>query len=87
MTGRPMPFGRRPDIPYDPEDFGRCHRLLFAFPEWRARLPEVAARYPEWVPFVAAWDELAALYVEGEGGQAPKLYRRMREIRDGGNNG
>lgn len=53
---------RRVDIPYDTDDFGRCYRLLTLFPEWRARLPEVAKRFPKWGPMVMAWDELTSLY-------------------------
>ena len=52
--------GRKPSTPMAPSDFGRCFRLLAAFPEWRARLPEVAARHPNWTPFVAAWPDLEA---------------------------
>ena len=51
-----------PGTPMDSGDFGRCYRLLALFPEWRPRLPEVAAKFPEWGPLVTAWDELTALY-------------------------
>jgi len=70
-------------IPYDPSDFGRCYRLLQHFPQWRARLPEVARRHPEWGPMVEAWDELTALYEQeapNHRGTAPKLYERMQEL-------
>ena len=73
-----------PDIPYDPADFGRCYRLLKLFPEWRPRLPEVAAWFAAWEPMVAAWDELTNLYeeeIKNESGVAPKLYERMQELR------
>jgi hypothetical protein len=70
------------DVPHDPADFGRCYRLLKVMPSWRARLPEVAARFPEWRGFVDAWDELTALYEEAlPAGPAPKLYARMQELR------
>ncbi len=70
------------DVPHDPADFGRCYRLLKVMPEWRARLPEVAALHPEWKPFVDAWDELTTLYeAELPNGTAPKLYQRMQELR------
>ena len=55
MTGAAC---RRPAIPYDAGDFGRCHRLLERFPGFRKRLDEVAAAYPEWRPIVAVWREL-----------------------------
>lgn len=82
MTGRPI--GDRASVPLDPADFGRCHRLLEQFPDWRARLGEVAKRYPEWTKLVAAWDELTALYLEEfPTGRAPKLYARMRALTEG----
>lgn len=84
ITGSSMNY---PDVPHDPSDFGRCHRLLSLFPEWRPRLHEVAEKYPMWGPMVAAWDELTALYrEESEDGAkaAPKLYARMRELIDEG---
>lgn len=71
------------DVPYDPSDFRRCLLLLELFPEWRARLPEVAEKFPRWKPLVDAWDELEALYAEEiarEDGNAPKLYARMKEL-------
>ena len=57
------------DVPLDRADFGRCHRLLVHFPEWRARLPEVANRYPEWAPLVRDWDALTALYLAQPGAE------------------
>jgi hypothetical protein len=53
------------DVPRDPAEFGRCYRLLLAFPAWRGRLPEVAARHPVWSPYVDGWDVLCALYEQG----------------------
>jgi hypothetical protein len=79
MMGRPT---SRPEVPRDPSDFGRCHRLLKAFPEWRARLAELA-QFPIWQPLVDAWPRLEALYEEevssGEG-SAPKLWEAMKVI-------
>lgn len=75
--------GRRgtPSHPHDPDDFGRCHRLLKAMPEWRSRLGEVAARYPEWAGLVREWADLERLYEEElPKGRAPKLYARMQEL-------
>lgn len=84
MMGR-RPKGQHwyPDTPSDPSDFGRCYRLLTVMPSWRERLPEVAAKYPEWKPLVEAWDELTALYeeeIKNTSGMAPKLYARMEEL-------
>jgi hypothetical protein len=52
------------DVPHDGADFGRCHRLLQAFPEWKRRLPEVVKRYPAWAALVEHWDEVERLYLE-----------------------
>lgn len=81
MTGWSMPDGRDPSHPHDPADFGRCHRLLETFPQWRPRMREVAEKHPEWAGLVAAWDELTSLYLEElPSGRAPRCYARMREI-------
>jgi hypothetical protein len=71
-----------PTAPSDPEDFGRAHRLLHAIPGWRARIGEAASLPHPWPAYVAAWDELEALYLEEEPtGNAPKLWARMKELR------
>lgn len=82
MTGRRIGDRHwRPDVPRDPDDFGRCHRLLETFPGWRWRMPEVASVHPEWSRLVAAWDELTVLYLEEfPSGRAPRLYARMRAL-------
>ncbi len=74
--------GRMVDsIPYDPSDFGRCYRLLAAFPAWRARLSEMT-RIEGWPPLVAAWPELEKLYEEELPlGKAPKLYAALEACR------
>lgn len=48
------------ETPRDAADFGRCLRLLAAFPEWRANLHKVAEAYPEtlWPKIIARWEEL-----------------------------
>jgi hypothetical protein len=62
------------DIPYDPDDFQRCERLLRAVPGLRERLPELAAcdvvftfrgvarsRGAAWAELAARWSEIAAV--------------------------
>ena len=67
--------------PRDPDDFGRCYRLLALAPEWRARIVEMAQHGPEWRALGLAWDELTALYEEElPSGICPKLYARMHEL-------
>lgn len=78
--------GRRVDWtgwPADPSDFGRCYRLLKIMPSWRARLTEVATRYPKtpWTNLIASWDDVQALYEEElPAGTAPKCYALMKEL-------
>ena len=75
----------RYDIPYDPDDFGRCFRLLEHFPEWKKRLPEVAAIFPKWEPMVAKWEQMSRLYVEEkDSGHCSQLYALMRRLVDEG---
>jgi len=79
MTGFPGSYGWY-DTPHDPDDLGRCVRLLDRFPAWRSRMPEVALRYPRWAPLVEVWGELEALYrEEAPTGKAPRCYARMQE--------
>lgn len=71
-------------IPHDPDDFGRCYRLLKAFPEMRASLPRVAELFPSWVPFVREWDRLTEMFErESPSGQCPELYALMQQLRGG----
>ena len=85
MTGTEITGYFGPDIPHDPDDFGRCHRLLRHFPEWLPRLYEVAERYPIWGPMVEAWDDMTILYEEEfPHGKAPKLCAMMRDLVDAG---
>lgn len=81
-------MGMAPDVewgprsPLDPSDFGRCHRLLQKFPEWRTRIGEMV-KYPAWNPLAAHWDELEQLFLEertNSTGMAPNPYARIREL-------
>lgn len=64
LTGSTTPNGYDNDVPNDPDDFGRCYRLLGLFPEWLARLDEVATALPNWTPIIENWASLSALYVD-----------------------
>jgi hypothetical protein len=61
--------------PLDPDDFGRCYRVLRRFPELRDGLHLAAELSPEWERLVGAWVEFEALY---ESGEHPLLYAQMR---------
>lgn len=83
MTGHPQSSARGHSNPWDPDDFGRCYRLLKIVPEWRGRLAEVAHRFPRWAPFVAHWSEMERLYEEeipNHLGRAPKLWKLMQQL-------
>jgi hypothetical protein len=72
-----------PMSPSDPSDLGRCLGLLDFVPEWRARLPEMAAVSAEWAALVPIWDRIEALYREERPtGSAPRCYAAMREALD-----
>lgn len=78
FMNRPM---RDRDVPQDPEDFGRCSRLLAKFPKWRNELSSFAEANPTWEGLVSNWDELEALYAkELPTGRAPKLFQRIQEL-------
>lgn len=69
------------NVPHDPDDFGRCYRLLKLIPNGVQRLGEVAKRFPEWTGLVQNWAELTELYEEElPTGEAPKLYRRIQQL-------
>lgn len=74
--------------PHDPDDFGRCARLLTLYPEWRARLPEMASAGPAWAALVARWNDITEA-MELEAGidwhkrrNAKVTYALMRSILD-----
>ena len=68
--------------PRDPDDFGRCYRLLKVAPSWRANIQDMSECPVPWSAYVAAWDELERLYEEGlASGTSPGLYARMKALR------
>lgn len=79
--------------PSDPDDFGRCYRLLKAAPaHWRKHLGLVSQTYPEWSALVREWDTLTEMYERvigptGEGwnvDESKAMYARMNELEDEG---
>lgn len=68
--------------PSDPSDFGRCYRLLKAFPEFKEKLPKLK-KFKGWIAVIDNWEKLVALYEEesrNPNKRAPKLYRLMKDI-------
>jgi hypothetical protein len=85
MTGKPDgQNAKRPgNHPHDPDDFGRCFRLLERFRDWRDRIGEMSAISPQWGTLARHWPELEELYrKESSNMKAPRLYARMRELLD-----
>lgn len=74
MTG--FKTQRWSDHPADGGDFGRCHRLLEAVPEFKVRIEEMAQRSPQWAVLVEHWHELTQHYLSGRKG----MYERMSQI-------
>lgn len=67
--------------PSDPSDFGRCYRLLEKFPQWKARLKEVGAKYPHWNKLIESWGECEALYLRDlPTGKSTELYNFMKDL-------
>ncbi|MDD2246402.1 MAG: hypothetical protein PHC39_04890 [Proteiniphilum sp.] len=66
------------NVPHDPSDFYRCHKLLQAVPEWNGKLNRVAKVFPHWQVFVDNWDLLESL-LEQES-MSPKLYAALDEL-------
>lgn len=48
--------------PHDPGDFGRCYKLLIAFPEWKIRILEISALSKQWKNLAENWDRLTEMY-------------------------
>lgn len=65
FMGWPNPGRSKGDSTRHPDDsdaFGRCSRLLKAFPEFRERLDEARSLSIHWNAIIEHWDELEALY-------------------------
>lgn len=84
FMGTPLARGEGWAIPYDPDDFQRCYKLLQWVPEWRSRIREIGNFYPQWEPFAEAWDELSAMWEKCDDFQnraaCRVMYERMKEL-------
>ncbi len=73
--------------PHDPDDLGRCLRLLVLFPHWKPRLPEMGHYSDVWAKYAARWAEMEACMAEevgidwSKGRRAEKTYNLMAEVR------
>lgn len=69
-------------VPEDPADFGRCHRLLAAFPAWRAKIGEMAGLNERWAKVAPRWSEFEALYLEeAPTGRCVRLFDALASCR------
>mgnify|MGYP001562367084 FL=1 len=69
-------------LPEDPNDFGRCYRLLKLMPEWKWRLSEVVQHYPQWRLLVQNWTRLEHMYADvvEEGKNTYVSWRAMYDV-------
>lgn len=69
--------------PCDPDDLGRCLRLLEQHPAWALRIHEMAQYGPGWAGLCAQWNAIASSMAEevgidwSKGKNAPRTYRLM----------
>lgn len=49
-------------VPSDTADLGRCVRLLDRFPEWAARVSELACISDDWAALSSIWEDLVTAY-------------------------
>lgn len=76
-----IPRGEHADYPSDPDDFGRCYRLLRLFPAWRRRIHEMRTHGREWARLVSMWAEMEELYERDlPTGKSADLYELMSKL-------
>lgn len=74
------------DYPHDPDDLGRCLRLLETIPEWKSRIGEMAECGPYWAALASDWERVADEMAEevgidwSKGRSAPRAYALMRSV-------
>lgn len=61
--GRKQP---EPAYPRDPDDLGRCIRLIEAVPEFGGKIPEMAHRGAKWLAVTSNWARWAEMYDDGD---------------------
>lgn len=50
------------DIPWDPDDFSRCYKLLQAVPEFKMSMDRLRSLSDVWNRLVDNWDKLTEMY-------------------------
>jgi hypothetical protein len=62
--------------PRDPDDLGRCFRLIDAVPEFGGLLPEVAHRGAHWMAVTSNWADWLEMY---QAGDTDRLHTEMQD--------
>ncbi|TNV22107.1 hypothetical protein FH968_04320 [Buttiauxella sp. B2] len=63
------------NYPRDPDDFGRCMRLVQAVPEFKGLIHLLVDHGPEWEAVANNWERWVELYSSGDGRE---LYKEMK---------
>lgn len=74
MKGCAPEFG----YPHDPDDLGRCIRLVQAVPEIRRKIKLMAEHGKQWAAVAANWDRWEAMY-EDPNDDGTALFKEMLE--------
>lgn len=61
--GRKQP---EPAYPHDPDDLGRCIRLIEAVPEFGGKIPEMSHRGAHWLAVTTNWARWVEMYDDGD---------------------
>ena len=69
--------GTRRSHPHDPDDFSRCYKLVKVVPELSSQLGKVAELSDTWATIILEWDNLCALFEEGNN---EHLYQKLKSL-------
>lgn len=69
------------EYPQDASDFGRCHRLLNRFPEWRGRIREMGAVHPGvWAELASRWQMMTDYFTRGQTSDVTSIIRQCERV-------
>jgi hypothetical protein len=81
LTGAIKPgnrLGRNAEIPYDPDDFSRCYKLVTLCQVTKDQLQQIKTVLPFYAPFIDNWDKLCLMYET----RNPNMYKFMEPLVD-----
>ena len=70
-------------IPYDPDDFKRCYKLLEVIPEWKTELNKLKKLSKTWCNYVDNWELMTMMYeshLKKNENRMVDLYDLMQEL-------